>query len=209
MPFYEFYCPQNHRIYTFYARSMALAGKTPRCPDDSKWKMEKVPSRFSVTGRHRAEEEPRSSGADDPFAGIPEEQLDSVMKEFEGELLSGPDDAEPDSRMMGRLMRRLSDAAGRELAGPMREMVDRLEKGEDPDALEEQYGSLLDSEEGQGIFEQARQLASARRQPTRQPGVYEMEEWVAPARKAGVPRKPAAGAQQPAARKTPRRSQSR
>ncbi|MEN9283949.1 MAG: hypothetical protein RLZZ179_1442 [Verrucomicrobiota bacterium] len=190
MPFYEFYCPQNHRIYTFYARSMALSGKTPRCPDNPKWKMEKVPSGFSVTGRHRGDGEAEAAAENDPFAGIPEERLESVMKEFESELLSGPDDAEPDSRMMGRLMRRLSDVAGRELVGPMREMVDRLEKGEDPDALEEQYGAVLDSEEGEALFAQARQMASAQRRPTRQPGVYEMEDWLPPGRKAVVRKVP-------------------
>jgi hypothetical protein len=152
--------------------------------------MEKVLSGFSVTGRHRGDGEAEAAAENDPFAGIPEERLESVMKEFESELLSGPDDAEPDSRMMGRLMRRLSDVAGRELVGPMREMVDRLEKGEDPDALEEQYGAVLDSEEGQALFAQARQMASAQRRPTRQPGVYEMEDWLPPGRKAAVRKAP-------------------
>jgi hypothetical protein len=72
----------------------------------------------------------------------------------------------------------------------MREMVDRLEKGEDPDALEEQYGAVLDSEEGQALFAQARQMASAQRRPTRQPGVYEMEDWLPPGRKAAVRKAP-------------------
>jgi hypothetical protein len=72
----------------------------------------------------------------------------------------------------------------------MREMVDRLEKGEDPDALEEQYGAVLDSEEGQALFAQARQMAAGQRKPARQPGVYEMEDWLPPARKAAVRKAP-------------------
>ena len=32
MPIYEFYCPDNHTVYQFLARSLALGDKTPRCP---------------------------------------------------------------------------------------------------------------------------------------------------------------------------------
>jgi hypothetical protein len=47
----NFYCPDNRKIYSFFARSLAYAGKTPRCPDNPKLRMERMISRFAVTGR--------------------------------------------------------------------------------------------------------------------------------------------------------------
>jgi hypothetical protein len=32
MPIYEFYSPDNNRLYQFLARSLAYRDKTPRCP---------------------------------------------------------------------------------------------------------------------------------------------------------------------------------
>ena len=34
MPIYEFYCPENHRIYQFYARTLAQGRSLPKCPDN-------------------------------------------------------------------------------------------------------------------------------------------------------------------------------
>ena len=42
MPIYEFYCPDNHRIYSFLARSLALAGRIPRCPENPDYRLVKV-----------------------------------------------------------------------------------------------------------------------------------------------------------------------
>jgi hypothetical protein len=51
MPIYEFYSPDTHKIYSFFARSLAHANKTPRCPDKPDARMERVVSKFAVTGR--------------------------------------------------------------------------------------------------------------------------------------------------------------
>ena len=63
MPIYEYFCPNNRRIYSFFARSLRYADKVPRCPDNPKWKMEKMLSGFAITGRAR--EESASPGGDD------------------------------------------------------------------------------------------------------------------------------------------------
>jgi len=52
MPIYEYFCPNNRRIYSFFARSISYADKTPRCPDNPKWRMEKMISGFAITGHH-------------------------------------------------------------------------------------------------------------------------------------------------------------
>ena len=95
MPIYEFYCPDNHRIYGFYARTQALAGRVPRCPDNPAFRMVKVPSRFAVTGRHR--DKPGAEGGadagDDPFSRLDDAQMEKLMGEFEGDMGG---DQEPD-----------------------------------------------------------------------------------------------------------------
>ena len=49
MPIYEYYCPDNHRIYQFYAKTLAQGRATPRCPDDPAYRMTKIVSPFAVT----------------------------------------------------------------------------------------------------------------------------------------------------------------
>ena len=42
MPIYEFYCPENHRIYQFYARTLAQGRSVPKCPDNPGFTMRKM-----------------------------------------------------------------------------------------------------------------------------------------------------------------------
>ena len=48
MPIYEFYSPDSHRIYSFFARRMLKEGEVPVCPDGAKNKMEKKIGRAHV-----------------------------------------------------------------------------------------------------------------------------------------------------------------
>jgi hypothetical protein len=57
MPIYEFYSPDTNRIYSFFARSLAQGQLTPRCPDNPKARMERMISRFAVTGRAKEKSE--------------------------------------------------------------------------------------------------------------------------------------------------------
>lgn len=145
MPIYEFYCPNNNRIYSFLARTLAYAGKTPRCPDNPKFKLERVVSRFAVTGR--AKEKP-----DAPPGGGPEDdpRMDVMMAEMEREF-SGMDEENPDPRQLARMMRKMSSITGEKMPAEMEEMIGRMEKGEDPEKLEEEYGDAFgDDPEGGG-----------------------------------------------------------
>ena len=51
MPIYEFMSQNTGKIYSFFAHSPSYAEKIPLCPDGKKYKMEKVMSGFSITGR--------------------------------------------------------------------------------------------------------------------------------------------------------------
>ena len=175
MPIYEFYSPDNHKIYSFLARSLSYRDKTPRCPDDPKFRMEKRVSKFAyISGVG----EPV---AGDPFAGMDESKMESFMAEMEREM-SGMDDNNPDPRQMGRLMRKMTDAMGDKAPPEMREMIKRLEAGEDPEKLEAEFGDLGGEEGGEGgpdfFAATVKKLRAGLRAPARDPKLYEMREFV-------------------------------
>lgn len=139
MPIYEFYSPETNKVYSFFARSLAQGQRIPRCPDDPKARMERCVSSFAVTGRAKENEDsPDGADFDDP-------RMEAAMAQLEREM-SGLDEENPDPRQLGHLMRRMSELTGEKLPGQMEEMVRRLELGEDPDRLEEEYGDAFDDD---------------------------------------------------------------
>lgn len=183
MPIYEFYSPDTHRIYSFFARSLAYAGQTPRCPDGEQYRMVKQISGFAVTGLTRKGREEGGDGED-----LDDPRMAGMMAEMEREMAS-MDEENPDPRAMGRMMRRMAEMSGERLPPAMEEMLGRMEKGEDPDRLEEEYGDLLDAENGEMGGEDAGEgdsgsgglgayLRKKARQPRRDPELYDMADYV-------------------------------
>ena len=179
MPIYEFYSPDNHTIYSFLARSVRFSGLTPRCPDNPKFRMERMISNFSLTGR--AKEKPMAaaeSPADDP-------RMDAAVAEMEREF-GGMDSENPDPRQLARMMRKMSALTGDAVPAPMEEMIRRMEAGEDPEKLEAEFGDAMDEFDPSGGAENeaseapgAKTLRRLRkRQPVRDPMLYEMSEFV-------------------------------
>ena len=181
MPIYEFYCPDNNTVYSFLAKSLAYGDKTPRCPADPSFRMQKRVSGFAFIGRAK---EP---SADAPMEDLDDAKMERVMAELERDM-AGFDEDNPDPRQMAHLMRKMSDLTGEKLPAEMEEMVRRLEAGEDPEALEEEYGDALDAdgmgegEGGEGDESSAAQLKRLRRRllgPKRDPELYDMSEYCA------------------------------
>ncbi len=186
MPYYEFYCRENHTVYTFFARSPRWAGSVPRCPDPahSGAQLEKRVSRFAFTGRAK-------EGGDEELPGLDDPRMEQAMAAMEKEF-AGLSEENPDPRQLGRLMRRMGDLMGQSWTPEMEEMARRLESGEDPDKLEEQFGDALDDSmapaelmaaPGAGIEVGVRAGLLARlrgREPRRDPRVYEMSEFLEP-----------------------------
>ncbi len=179
MPIYEFFCPNNRRIYSFFARSLSYSDKIPRCPENPKWKMEKMLSAFAITGKS---EEPKTGGMGDGD----DAQMDAAMDVMEREFGSIADSDNPDPRAVAKMMRRMGELTGGKMPAQMEEMIARMEKGEDPDKLEEEYGDSLDGMEDfadggePGAAKEKRGFRRPRK-VTRDPGLYEMSEWVGPA----------------------------
>lgn len=139
MPIYEYYCPDNHTIYQFYAKTLAQGQTTPKCPHNPSFRMKKLVSAFAVTSGGRKSDEPAPAAAPAGGGGDPAEdaRMEAAMGAMEREFSSVD---ENDPRAMARMMRRMSELTGEKIDGEMEEVVRKLEEGTDPDALEEQMG---------------------------------------------------------------------
>ena len=137
MPIYEYYCPDNHTVYQFYAKTLAQGQTIPKCPQNPKFRMQKMLSSFAVTSGGKlsdAPPPPANAAGDD---SVDDARMEAAMGEMEREF-SNVDENDP--RAMARMMRRMSDLTGEKIDGEMEEVVRKLEEGTDPQELEEQLG---------------------------------------------------------------------
>ncbi len=151
MPIYEYYCPDNNRIYSFYARTLAQGQTTPRCPDNPAFRMRRILSPFALTGRTRKGQDERPAGpdagggaAESTGDAAEDARMEAAMSAMEGEFANVD---ENDPRAMARMMRRMSELTGEKLDGEMEEVVRKLEEGADPDELESQMGDAMGGSE--------------------------------------------------------------
>lgn len=183
MPIYEFYCPQNHTVYQFYAKTLAQGKTVPRCPDNPRFKLQKMMSTFAVASGGRSDEAspgPAAAGAEPEDA-----RMEAAMGAMEQEFSSVD---ENDPWAMGRMMRRMAEMTGEKIDGEMEEVVRKLEEGADPESLEEQMGGGPEGDpNGDGMEpgmpgmkpkeqREARARLKARRGPAlRDPKLYDYE----------------------------------
>lgn len=170
MPIYEFYCPQNHTIYQFLARTLAYRDAVPACPDNVEFTLQKRVSSFAVIGHAKEEAD------NDPFAGIDDAKMESLMADMEGNM-SALDSDNPDPRQLGHFMRKMTDLMGDKVPPELREVVRRLESGEDPEKLESEFGGD-EGGEADALFGHVKKIIRSARQPVRDPKLYEMRDWV-------------------------------
>ena len=170
MPIYEFFSPDTNKVYSFFARSLAQGKKVPRCPDRPGARMERMISRFAVTGT--AVEKKDSADATDP-------RMERVMAEMQSEM-AGIDEGNPDPKALGRMMRKMTEATGQPMPKEMDQMIRRMEAGEDPEKLEEEFGEAFDGMDIPGE-ENAGDPGPQRhtfRKPSRDPALYEMSDFI-------------------------------
>jgi putative FmdB family regulatory protein len=137
MPIYEFYCNKCNTIYNFFSKT-ANTEKIPTCPHCKKTRLKRQMSVFARISGGKNE-----TGED----GMP--PLDEAKMEKAMSMLAGEADKldEDDPRQAARLMRKLSDATGLNLGPGMEEALSRMERGEDPEKIEEEMGCLLEGED--------------------------------------------------------------
>jgi len=160
MPIYEFYCPDCNTVYSFFSATIDTEAR-PACPRCGRPELGRRPSRFatlSAAVREGGEE----GEADDPFAGIDDSRMERAMEAMASEF-EGMDDehAEPDPRQMSRMLRRFTDLTGIEAGPKLRDILDRLDRGEDPDAMESELGGEEGDEDLSEFFALKKKLAGA------------------------------------------------
>jgi hypothetical protein len=179
MPIYEFYSPDTRKLYQFLARSLAYRDKTPRCPDGEGLRMERRVSRFAIIGKAKED------NGDDPFAGMDEAKVEALMADMERDM-AGMDDNNPDPRQLGRLMRRMTDMMGAKTPEALKDLVRRLESGEDPEKLEDELGPMGDGDDmgaesagADALFDMVKKrIKSLHDQPVRDPKLYDFADYV-------------------------------
>jgi putative FmdB family regulatory protein len=136
MPIYEFYCEPCNTVFSFFSRGVNTA-RIPDCPVCRR-PLKRQMSIFAKVSRGK--EEP----AGDDMPPIDEAKMEKAMAMLAGEAEKMNED---DPRQAAQLMRKLTDATGISLGSGMEEALHRLERGEDPDRIEEEMGDLLEGEE--------------------------------------------------------------
>jgi putative FmdB family regulatory protein len=138
MPLYEFYCEPCHTIFTF--RSVRVDTVTvPSCPRCGlALKREVSPFAHSVKGASK----PTDEGGDGTGDGDRMAQAAVRL----GDRLQALDDEGADPREAVRVMRELADAGGLHFNAEVREAMARVEAGEDPEKIDEQFGEVFDTE---------------------------------------------------------------
>ena len=97
---------------------------------------------------------------DDPLSGVDEAKFEQAIAAMAADA-EGADTEDP--RQAARMMRKLAEATGMPVGAGMEEAIRRMEAGEDPDAIEEQLGPLLDDEDPFGGETGSSRLKSLRR----------------------------------------------
>jgi putative FmdB family regulatory protein len=140
MPIYEFYCPDCNTLFSFFAARTTVEAR-PACPRCGRPDLDRRPSRFATLKRAGTAEGDGPADPDDPFAGIDETRLEGAMEALAGEM-EGMEEGEgpQDPRQVSRFLRRFTELTGLEAGPKMKEMLERLDRGEDPDTLDEELG---------------------------------------------------------------------
>ncbi len=137
MPIYEFYCHKCNTIYSFFSRTINTE-KIPNCPKCKRVKLKRQMSVFAMVSGGK------EAAASDDMPSIDEAKMEKAMAMLAGEADKINED---DPRQAATLMRKLSDATGINLGPGMEEALSRMERGEDPEKIEEEMGDLLEGEE--------------------------------------------------------------
>lgn len=141
MPVYEFYCRVCHTVFSFISGRVRSQG-SPACPACGLTPLERRVSQFAIS----------AARPDKPDDGLPEgfdeQRLEQAMRTMASDLEHAD---ENDPKAMAHLMRRLAETGGMPLGRELQEALHRLERGEDPEQIEQDLGDLL---EGDGPLEQ-------------------------------------------------------
>ena len=166
MPIYEFYCDRCNTIYKFFSRTVHT-NKIPRCPKCDNDALSKRVSSFATISGKKDTENP----ADSTMPQFDESKMERAMAMLAKDAGKINED---DPRQAAQFMRKLTETAGMNLTPTMEEAFKRMERGEDPEKIEEEMGDLI-SEEEPLLFETAKKSSGASgRKPAIDQTIYDM-----------------------------------
>ncbi len=174
MPLYEFYCEPCHTVFTF--RSVSVDTSTlPGCPRCGA----RLRREVSLFAHHV-----RGGEGIGDEAGAPEGdaagRMDRVMAEM-GSRVEALDEEDGDPREAVRVMRELAESGGLAFNREVREALSRIEAGEDPEKIDEEFAEVFESDnpfdESQAAGARGRLPERARRlrAPQRDPRWYDLQ----------------------------------
>jgi putative FmdB family regulatory protein len=141
MPIYEFACPKCRVVFSFLSRKVN-PGHSPVCPKCGHKKMDKQMSAFAAP-KGLAESAPKTSGEDEGPAmpDMDDPRIMRAMGEIERDM-SHMDENNP--RHMAMMMRKMKDILpANTMPKEMDDAIKRLEKGEDPEKVEQDMGDIF------------------------------------------------------------------
>lgn len=128
-------------IFNFFSQRVNT-DKVPGCPKCNRPELERRMSTFSIS-RGLTESD------DDIMPDLDETKLEKAMELIAREA-GGLDEEDP--RQAARLMKKMTEITGMEFGSEMKEALNRLEAGEDPDEIEADMGDLLENEDPLSLF---------------------------------------------------------
>ncbi len=169
MPIYEFYCPDCHVIMNFFSHSVNTT-KRPSCPHCKRRRLSRQVSLFST-----------SSKGDKGDGDIDDLPIDESKMEQAIEALASDAESlnEDDPRAAAQLMRKFSNMTGMEFNEGIEQALERMEAGEDPEAIEAEMGDALNDEDpfvmpGQKLDKQRGKSCRKRGAPRRDETLYDL-----------------------------------
>jgi putative FmdB family regulatory protein len=117
MPVYDFKCEEcGKKSALFYKTYAQYDTAVPTCPNCGSTRMKRWITRVAIA-----------------------QSFDRRFGEAETNDAALDDLADADPKMMGRYLRQMSDSTGEDLGEEFNDVVERLEKGEDPESIEQAY----------------------------------------------------------------------
>jgi putative FmdB family regulatory protein len=174
MPIYEFYCEPCHTIFNFLSKRVNTTA-TPPCPTCAKALSRQVSSFAHLRGGTKIAD----GGADDGTPPVDEARMEQAMASMGAEIDGLGDDTDP--RQAAALMRRFAQTSGMKFNGTVEEALSRMASGEDPEAVEAEFGEALesanpfaaDADGGAAKTDQLKRLLRAAG-PRRDPKLYDL-----------------------------------
>jgi len=142
MPIYEFACPKCRVIFNFLSKRVN-PDHLPACPKCGNKNMTKLVSCFaSPKGVKEPAAKPEGAGADEPpMPDMDDPRVMRAMSELERDM-EHMDENNP--RHMALMMKKMKDILPPGLMPKEMDIaIKRLEKGEDPEKIEEDMGEVL------------------------------------------------------------------